>query len=109
MTIVATVDLADLQAKAGVATTGGGSWLPMTDVIRMAAQVDNFLLIFDDAQPCALYKGRSTRLATPAQRLVLDALERGCSHPAVPCRPAGARPTTPKKTGPPAGRRTSTN
>ena len=81
VTIVATVDLADLQAKAGVATTGGGSWLPMTDVIRMAAHADNFLLIFDDAKPLQLYKGRSTRLATPAQRLVLDALERGCSHP----------------------------
>ena len=81
VTIVATVDLADLQAKAGVAATGGGSWLPMTDVIRMAAHADNFLLIFDDAKPLQLYKGRSTRLATPAQRLVLDALERGCSHP----------------------------
>ena len=79
VTIVATVDLKDLQAKAGVATTGGGSWLPMTDVIRMAAHADNFLLIFDDAKPLQLYKGRSTRLATPAQRLVLYALERGCT------------------------------
>jgi Domain of unknown function (DUF222) len=81
VTIVATVSLADLQAKAGVATTGGGSWLPMTDVIRMAAHADNFLLIFDDAKPLQLYKGRTTRLATPAQRLVLYATERGCSHP----------------------------
>ena len=40
-----------------------------------------YLVIFDDAKPLQLYKGRSTRLATPAQRLVLYALERGCSHP----------------------------
>ena len=50
-------------------------------LIRMAAHADNFLLIFDDAKPLQLYKGRTTRLATPAQRLVLYAIERGCTHP----------------------------
>ena len=81
VTITATVKLEDLQAKTGVATTGGNTWLPMSDVIRMAGHAYNFLLIFDDAKPLELYKGRTTRLATPAQRLVLYALERGCSHP----------------------------
>ena len=32
VTIVATVDLNDLQAKAGKAPTGGGSWLPVHHV-----------------------------------------------------------------------------
>ena len=81
VTIVATVELADLQAKAGVARTGGGSLLPIKDLIRMAGQAYNFLLVFDKAKPLELYKGRTTRLATPAQRLVLYATERGCSHP----------------------------
>ena len=81
VTITATVALADLQAKAGMATTGGGTQLPVTTLLRMAAHAYNFLLIFDDAKRCELYKGRSTRLATPAQRLVLYALERGCTHP----------------------------
>jgi len=81
VTITATVQLNDLQAKAGVATTGGGTLLPVKDLIRMAAQAYNFLLIFDQGKPLQLYKGRTTRLATPAQRLVLYALERGCSHP----------------------------
>jgi hypothetical protein len=81
VSIVATVELKDLQAKAGRARTGGGSWLPTTDLIRMAAHADNYLLIMDKAKPLQLYQGRSTRLATPAQRLVLYALERGCSHP----------------------------
>ena len=71
VTITATVALADLQAKAGIATTGGGTLLPVTTLLRMAAHAYNFLLIFDDAKRCELYKGRSTRLATPAQRLVL--------------------------------------
>ena len=57
VTIVATVKLEDLQAKAGVATTGGGSWLPMTDVIRMAGQAHNFLLIFDHGKPLRALQG----------------------------------------------------
>ncbi len=87
VTITATVELTDLQAKAGIATTGGGTWLPVKDAIRMAAHAYNFLLIFDKAKPLALYKGRTTRLATPAQRLVLYALERGCSHPGCTAPP----------------------
>src|SRR6185312_10967698 len=34
VTIVATASLQDLQAKAGVATTGGGTTLPVKDLIR---------------------------------------------------------------------------
>ncbi|MGE5697736.1 MAG: DUF222 domain-containing protein, partial [Candidatus Sericytochromatia bacterium] len=81
VTITATVELNDLQAKAGVARTGGGSLVPVKDLIRMAAPAYNFLLIFDKAKPLELHKGRTTRLATAAQRLVLYATERGCSHP----------------------------
>ena len=81
VTITATVNLEDLQAKTGMARTGGGTLLPISDVIRMAAHAYNYLLMFDNAKRCELYKGRSTRLATPAQRLVLYATERGCTHP----------------------------
>ena len=71
----------DLQAKSGVAHTAGGTLLPISDVIRMAAHAYNYLLIFDEAKRCELYKGRTTRLATPDQRLVLYATERGCTRP----------------------------
>ena len=81
VTIVATATLEDLQAKSGVARTAGGTLLPMRDVIRMAAHAYNYLLIFDNAKRCELFKGRTTRLATPEQRLVLYATERGCTHP----------------------------
>ena len=64
-----------------MARTGGGSVLPMSDVLRMAAHAYNYLLVFDDAKRCELYRGRDSRLATPAQRLVLYATERGCSRP----------------------------
>jgi hypothetical protein len=42
----------------------------------MAAHAYNYLLLFDNAKKCHLYKGRTTRLATPAQRLVLYAHEK---------------------------------
>jgi Domain of unknown function (DUF222)/HNH endonuclease len=81
VTIIATAKLEDLRANTGMARTGGGTLLPVKDVIRMAAHAHNYLLLFDKARRCQLYKGRSTRLATPAQRLVLYALERGCTRP----------------------------
>ena len=81
VTITVTAALEDLQAKAGVATTGGGTVLPINDVIRMAANAYNYLLIFDKARRIELYKGRTTRFATKEQRLVLYALERGCTRP----------------------------
>ena len=87
VTITATVELKDLQAKAGTARTGGGTLLPVPTLIRMAAHAYNFLLVLDKAKPLQLYKGRSTRLATPAQRLVLYALERGCTKPGCDAPP----------------------
>jgi hypothetical protein len=86
VTIIATATLEDLHNKTGMARTGGGTLLPVKALIRMAAHAHNYLLLFDKARRCQLYKGRSTRLATPAQRLVLHA--RDCLGGALvaPCR-----------------------
>jgi Domain of unknown function (DUF222) len=81
VTITVTAKLKDLQAKAGMARTGGGTVLPITDVIRMSANAYHYLLLFDKAKRIELFKGRTTRCATKEQRLVLYALERGCTHP----------------------------
>jgi hypothetical protein len=81
VTIVATAKLADLEAKTGMAKTATGTLLPITDVIAMSAHAYHYLLLFDNAKRCQLYKGRTTRLATPAQRLVLTATEGGCTRP----------------------------
>ena len=83
VTITATVELKDLQAKAGMARTGGGTLLPVPTLIRMAAHAYNFLLVLDKAKPLQLYKGRSTRLATPAQRLVLVCARAGLHPPGL--------------------------
>ncbi|MGB8209401.1 MAG: DUF222 domain-containing protein, partial [Mycobacterium sp.] len=77
--IIVTTTLKDLEAGCGKALTGGGSLLPMSDVIRMASHAHHYLAIFDKGRALALYHRR--RLASPAQRIVLYGKDRGCSHP----------------------------
>jgi Domain of unknown function (DUF222) len=87
VTITVTASLTDLQAKTGMATTGGGTLLPITDVIRMSAHAYHYLLLFDDPKRIELFKGRTTRCATKEQRLVLYALDRGCTRPGCTAPP----------------------
>ncbi|MGE5694114.1 MAG: DUF222 domain-containing protein, partial [Candidatus Sericytochromatia bacterium] len=68
VSIVATVELADLQAKAGKARTAAGTWLPTTDLIRMAAHAHNFPMIFDNAKPRELYKAAPQDWPPPRSR-----------------------------------------
>ncbi|OBK52564.1 HNH endonuclease signature motif containing protein [Mycobacterium sp. 1081908.1] len=77
--IILTTTLAELEAAAGRALTGGGSILPMSDVIRLARHARHYLAIFDKGKTLALYSTK--RLASPAQRIVLYAKDRGCTAP----------------------------
>ncbi|TEA00655.1 hypothetical protein CCUG60884_04547 [Mycobacteroides salmoniphilum] len=80
VTVVVTTTLTELEDAAGVAVTGAGTRLPMRDLIRMAAHAHHYLSIFDD-DGRALYLGRTKRIATTDQRIVLHAQDRGCTHP----------------------------
>jgi hypothetical protein len=80
-TIIVTATLQDLQSAAGVATTAGGTLLPMRDVIRLASQSHHYLVIYDKHTRQPLYCGRAKRFATPGQRIVLLSLEGGCTKP----------------------------
>lgn len=84
LTVIATATVQDLQEHAGVAVTGGGSLLPMRDLIRMASRTLPYLCVFDEHSSMPLYLGRAKRLASPAQRLALHATDRGCTYPACP-------------------------
>src|ERR1700760_1339398 len=92
VTVVVTTTLAELDhaAKAAVdasvptpapARTGGGSRLPMRDLIRMAASAIHYLAVFDDHTERPLYLGRQKRIATADQRLICYARDRGCTRP----------------------------
>jgi hypothetical protein len=77
--IIVTTTLQELEAGAGKALTGGGTLLPMSDVIRLGSHAHHYLAIFDKGKALALYHTR--RLASPAQRIMLHAKDRGCTFP----------------------------
>ena len=81
VTVVVSTTLKELTSAAGHAVTGGGTLLPMRDVIRMAIHAYHYLAVFDDHQSRPLYLGRSRRIASPDQRVVLYAKDRGCTFP----------------------------
>ncbi|MBV9350388.1 MAG: HNH endonuclease, partial [Mycobacterium sp.] len=78
-TIIVSTTLKELEAGCGKAITGGGILLPMTDVIRLASHAHHYLCIFDEGKAIGLY--HTKRLASPGQRIVLYAKDRGCSFP----------------------------
>ena len=78
-TIIVSTTLAELESAAGTALTGGGSLLPMSDVIRLARHARHYLAIFHQGKAIGLY--HTKRLASPGQRIVLYAKDRGCSAP----------------------------
>ncbi len=60
--------------------TATGTTLTIPDALRLATTAHWVLGLFDSGgQP--LYLSRTTRLATPAQRLALTARDRGCTRP----------------------------
>lgn len=81
VTVIVSTTLAELSAGAGHAVTAGGTLLPMRDLIRMAAHAYHFLAVFDEHDSRPLYLGRSKRIASPDQRVVLHARDRGCTRP----------------------------
>ncbi|MEB3052522.1 DUF222 domain-containing protein, partial [Mycolicibacter sp. MYC123] len=80
VTVIVSTTLAQLQAATGKAHTAGGSLLPMSDLLRMASHAHHYLTIFDD-HGRALWLGRSKRLASADQRIVLHARDGGCTRP----------------------------
>jgi hypothetical protein len=81
VTVIVSTTLQDLTAASGRAVTGGGTLLPMRDVIRMARHAYHYLAVFDEHSNRPLYLGRTRRIASPDQRVVLYNKDRGCTHP----------------------------
>ncbi|AMD56197.1 hypothetical protein ATO49_28250, partial [Mycolicibacterium fortuitum subsp. fortuitum DSM 46621 = ATCC 6841 = JCM 6387] len=71
----------DLESRAGIGISGGGTKIPIKDVLRMAAHAHHFLAVFDQASGSALNLFRARRIASPAQRIMLIARDGGCTKP----------------------------
>jgi hypothetical protein len=81
VTIIATTTVEQLSAATGHAVTAGGTLLPMKDLIRMARHAYHYLCVFDRHTERAIYLGRTRRIASADQRIVLHAKDRGCTAP----------------------------
>jgi hypothetical protein len=81
VSIIVRTTLQDLESRAGVGVTGGGTVVPIRDVIRMAAHANHYLAVFDNATGSALDLFRARRTASPAQRIMLIARDGGCTKP----------------------------
>ncbi|AEV74644.1 protein of unknown function DUF222 [Mycolicibacterium rhodesiae NBB3] len=79
--IIIRTTLQDLESRAGVGVSGGGTIIPIKDVIRMAAHAHHYLAVFDEATGSALDLFRARRVASPAQRIMLIARDGGCTKP----------------------------
>lgn len=95
VTVVVTTRLGELEQAVRATTdpgnpmpaparTGGGSRLPMRDLIRMAGNSIHYLAVFEDHSARPLYLGRSKRLATLDHRIICHARDRGCTRPNCP-------------------------
>ena len=93
--IIIRTTLQDLESRAGVGTTGGGTLMPINDVIRLAGHAHHWLAIFDKATGQALDLFRARRIASPAQRIMLIARDGGCTKPCCPV-PAYGSPGPPR-------------
>ncbi|KEP40658.1 hypothetical protein MKSMC1_42020 [Mycobacterium kansasii] len=97
VSIVVTTTLQDLESAAGKGLTGGGTLLPMSDVIRLASHAHHYLAIFDRGKALAL--NHTKRWLPPRSE--------SCSTPgtvAARSRDAMPPPTTAKSTTSKAGR-----
>ena len=81
VTVIATATVEQLCTAAGHAVTGGGTLLPMGDLIRMASHSWHYLCVYEEHSRRPLYLGRTKRIASADQRIVLHALDRGCTKP----------------------------
>jgi hypothetical protein len=89
VSIIITTTLQELEAGAGMAVTAGATRMPIPDLIRLAAHAWHYLAVFDQHTNLALHLGRTKRVASAGQRLMLFARDRGCTRPG--CTAGGYR------------------
>lgn len=108
VSVIVRTTLRDLESRAGIGVPGGGTKIPIGDLIRMGAHASHYLAVFDQATGSALNLFRARRIASPAQRVVLIARDGGAPNRAAPWAPTAVKPTMPPPTGLTAATPTST-
>lgn len=81
VSIIIRTTLQDLESRAGIGVTGGGTKIPNSDMIRLGGHANHHLAVFDKATSSALNLFRARRVASPQQRIMLIARDGGCTKP----------------------------
>ena len=81
VTVIVSATLEQLQTGAGHAVTASGTLVPMRDVIRLASHSWHYLCVFEEHSQRPIYLGRTKRIASADQRIVLHNKDRGCTAP----------------------------
>ena len=79
-TVIVSTTLRELEASVGLGVTAGGTRLPVRDVLRLARHAHHYLVIYGDHGE-VLHLGRTRRIASPSQQIVLYDRDRGCTRP----------------------------
>ena len=79
VSIIIRTTLQDLESRAGVGTTAGGTVIPIQDVLRLGGHANHHLAVFDGVTGVALNLYRTKRTASAAQRIMLIARDGGCT------------------------------
>ena len=109
VTVIASATLQDLEKGAGLAVTGGGSFIPIPTLIQMAAQgAHHYLYIYDQHTRESLYLGRTKRLASAPKELCCTPGSGAAPAPGAPSVATTPRSTTRSRTGRTAATPTST-
>ena len=100
VTVIASATLQDLEKGAGLAVTGGGSFIPIPTLIQMAAQgAHHYLYIYDQHTRESLYLGRTKRLASAPKELCCTPGSGAAPAPGAPSVATTPRSTTRSRTG----------
>ena len=81
VTVIVSATLEQLQTGAGHAVTASGTLVPTRDVIRLASHSWHYLCVFEEHSQRPIYLGRTKRIASADQRIVLHCTDRGCTAP----------------------------
>ncbi|MBT0567804.1 HNH endonuclease signature motif containing protein [Williamsia sp. CHRR-6] len=84
--VVITIPIDKLERMTGVVTTPSGGTIPVADAVELAGHNHAWLAVMD-LQEQPLYLGRTKRLASHAQRIMLDIRDKGCTKPGC-CLPS---------------------
>ncbi|WP_052688624.1 DUF222 domain-containing protein [Williamsia herbipolensis] len=100
--IIVSITDAQLREHAGVARTATGIDLPISDVVKLAAEAQPHLAVFSDVTNEPLFFGRSQRLASQVQRFMAFTQYGGCSKDDCTTPFATPKCITPNAIGPTA-------